>query len=399
MVKIKRAQPTGDLRRFLDSKKLETVVTGPVERMLLARPEGSRRSDILHPSELCKKDLCDLAVYYRTTGATPLGPVESTGFQLQRIFDEGHSIHAKWQGYLAEAKLLQGIWECPSTTCGHRWWDTAPTACVRCNHVGPNAGLYTNMLYREVPLDAEEELLIVGHADGVVGRRILEIKSIGAGTIRMEAPGLLAQNTYKTKSIITDDDEEVYDGTVKTFIDWDGLWKSIKRPLNSHQRQAQLYAAIARMNGIDVDGVVFLYECKWNQSAKEFTVPYNPSIADPLIERAKDLKYAIEKQRPPRCPHGGCKDCARFVDPDYNEEQGAHQGEPAKPEHASRAGRASRDGDSGAGEEGHGAAGEAGAPLAGRARSPLGARRRSPDGAVRPTHGLGGVLGRTDGDS
>lgn len=388
-MKIKKTKPVGDMKRFLDAKKVDTVVLGPVERTLLARPADHdfRREDILHPSEMSKLDTCDLAVYYRLIGATPLVPVDKTRFQLQRIFDEGHEIHAKWQGYLAEAKLLEGIWECPSTTCGHRWWDIAPVACVRCNHVGRNQGKYTNMIYKEVPLDAEQSHLIVGHADGKIGKRILEIKSIGAGTIRLEAPGLLAQHTYQTKSVLTEDGEEFYDGNVKTFIDWDGLWKGIKRPLNSHQRQAHLYTALARLQGIDVEGVVFLYECKWNQTAKEFVVPYNEKFAEPMLEKALDLKYAVEKRRPPRCPHGGCKECERYEG--HNKEHSGDEGRADAQEHEDRDGRSQRGGDSPAGEAGAGAADAADRPHPARTRQPLGAGRRPADGAVRPTDRVG----------
>lgn len=380
-MKIKRTKPTGDLRRFLDAKKTDTVVLGPVERHLLKRAEGDRRQDILHPSEMCKTDLCDLAVYYRVLGRKPVRENRESkpSFQLQRIFDEGHTVHAKWQGYLTEARMLEGIWQCPS--CNHRWWDNSPVACARCNHVGQNTGRFTNMVYREVPFDAEESHLIQGHADGKVGRHILEIKTLGVGTLRMEAAGLLATHTYRVET----------DAGEKSIVDLDGLWKGVKRPLNVHQRQAHLYVALAQMQGIEVDSVVFLYECKWNQSSKEFVVPYNPRMAEPLLEKALDLKYAIEKQRPPRCPHGGCDECARYTDPDYDEEHDRAEGDETDQE--------SRGGDRGGERERAVEAGEAGpdaAPPAdgsdpARARQPLGARRQPADGALRAAHGVGRV--------
>lgn len=306
MVKIKRApqKASGDLRRFLDAQKVETVVTGPVERYLLGRQEKPRREDILHPSELCKNDMCDLAVYYRLIGSKPLSTETlKPSFQLQRIFDQGTEIHLKWQAYLTGAGLLEGNWQCPSTTCGKVFWAVAPMACPRCNHVGlAQDEQRTNMIYKEVSFNAEESHLIRGHADGKIGKRILEIKSMGIGTIRVEAPGLLATHTYEVET----------EYGKKSIVDLDGLWKGVKRPLNVHQRQAHLYVALAKMQGIDVDGVVFLYEAKWNQSSKEFVVPFNPGIAEPMLEKALDLKYAVEKRRPPRCPHGGCKECARY---------------------------------------------------------------------------------------
>ena len=372
-----------DLRRFVESNTRETVVTGPVERMLLTRAPEDRRSDVLHPSELSKNGSCDLAIYYRVLGMPVLsGESEKPSFQLQRIFDQGTEIHLKWQGYLTECGLLEGTWECRS--CHERFWALAPKVCPDC--------LFPAPAYCEVPFDAYDSHLIMGHADGKIGRRILEIKSIGIGTIRIEAPGLLAQHSYRTRLL---DEEGELTETEKLFVDWDGLWKSIKRPLNSHQRQAHLYTALAKMQGIDVDGVVFLYESKWNQSAKEFVVPYNPKIAEPLLERALDLKYAVEKVKPPRCPHGGCSDCRKY-EPEHNEEHRAESDEAP----AQRGG-----GDGGGERSSRGPAGEAGtepAPAARRpaaegARLPLGARGRAADGAVRPAHRLGRVPGGATG--
>lgn len=362
-------------------------MTGPVERYLLGREEKPRRQDILHPSELCKNDLCDLAVYYRVIGAKPISDVvEKPRFQLQRIFDQGTEIHLKWQAYLTGAGLLEGYWQCPSTTCAKVFWATSPMACPRCNHVGiAQPEQRTNMIYREVHFDAEESHLIQGHADGLIGKRILEIKSIGIGTIRVEAPGLLAQHTYKTR--LLDEDGDLTE-TEKTFTDWDGLWRGIKRPLNSHQRQAHLYVALAKLQGLEVDGVVFLYESKWNQSSKEFVVPYNPGIAEPLLEKALDLKWHIEKRKPPSCPHGGCKECARYENPDYDKEHSG-EGDEAAQEPRGRGGRGQRGGDEEAGAAGAGAAEAAGRPGADGPRVRLGARGRATDGAVRPADGVG----------
>lgn len=391
MVKVRRAapvKPRGDLRRFIDATKVETVVTGPVERYLLARTERPRREDILHPSELCKADLCDLAVYYRVIGAVPTSTDSiKPRFQLQRIFDQGTEIHLKWQAYLTGAGILEGNWQCPSTTCGKTFWATSPLSCPRCNHVGlARDEQRTNMIYKEVSFDAEASHLVQGHADGKIGQRILEIKSVGIGTIRMEAPGLLKQHTYKTRLV---DEDGVVSETEKTFTDWDGLWRDIKRPLNSHQRQAHLYVALAKMQGLDVDGVVFLYESKWNQSSKEFVVPYNEAIAEPLLEKALDLKYAIEKRKPPRCPHGGCKECARYegTSDSHKEQEHDQSAQDAEPRGRGRRGRAGRDEEAGAARAAP--AQPARAPRPAGARQPLGAGRRSADGAVRPAHGVG----------
>ena len=41
-----------DLKKFLDAKKSDHRLMGDVERHLLMKPKGDRRTDVLHPSEI-----------------------------------------------------------------------------------------------------------------------------------------------------------------------------------------------------------------------------------------------------------------------------------------------------------------------------------------------------------
>ncbi len=310
---LRKTKPSGALKRLLDTKKVDTKVVGPVERMLMAKEPGAdRRQDVLHPSELAKSNHCPLADYYRLVACDegrPLPKREAHRFRSEVIFSEGHEYHRKWQEWLTELGVLEGMWLCPN--CEHRWWGISPMACQRCNHVGwRTPGRVTNMTYLEVPL-ASETLRIAGHADGKVDTGLLEVKSIGQGTIRIEAPALYKRHTLRV-GLLDEDDQLVAGLPPRQWVDMDGLWDSIRRPFPSHLRQADIYMGVARSAGSDVDHMIFVYESKAKGGSKEFVVPYNPERSDPLLETALDIVWAVEKRRPPACPYQGCDACRAY---------------------------------------------------------------------------------------
>jgi hypothetical protein len=150
--------------------------------------------------------------------------------------------------------------------------------------------------YDEVTLDAKSELLIAGHADGAFDDSMVEIKSIGLGTVRMDAPDLLKQ--YQ-------------DGSM---TDLTGLWKKgITKPLMSHMRQGDVYLHLAHVLGLPFRQMVYLYEFKPNQMTKEFTIKYDPERSMRLIAKAEQVKYAVEHRISPPCIKGtSCNQCIVF---------------------------------------------------------------------------------------
>ena len=267
------------LSEWLKTKKVETRLLGPVERHILTRePDTSRRQDVLHPSELIKDDFCVRAACYRLMGYT--SKPDRPNLRLQSIFDEGHAIHAKWQGYLAEMGVLYGMWD---TLEGRTW--------------ALSADVYSDAKYREVPL-TDDALRIAGHSDGWVKGLgedfLIEIKSIGPGTIRTEQPSLFREG------------------------DLFAAWKEIRRPFPTHVRQGQLYLALA--NRMAERGqlesapqeIVFIYELKADQSAKEFVVAYDPVLAKDALDDAYDITKAVECDTLLDCRFDGCKQCKSY---------------------------------------------------------------------------------------
>ncbi len=369
-----------------ETKKNKTVLLGDIHTHLLAQHEKptDRRQDIIHPSEMAKADWCPRQTYYRLAGVSP-EKGRNFNAQLEAIFMEGHGIHSKWQTWLQQMGRLWGKWKCP--VCDY--WEMATAgrlACPSCKNRSDLAGYPVYLEYAEVPLAAEHEFLIAGHEDGAVEdlNALVEIKSIGIGTVRFDNPDLLREYTVKTE-----------DG--KTVVDLDGLWKSIRRPFGSHIRQTQVYLRLCKEMGLPFDQVIFLYEYKATQAHKEFVIKYNPEISEPLFETALDIKYALKKGKPPPRPDftgqdtKTCKEC-----PFFQECYGAENGEGSE-KGLGRGSDAQPEGDQETGPGGSVPAGEAGGRRPRTARGSHRAKRQRTDDAVREDDSVGGVHGKPTG--
>jgi len=254
---------------------------GSVERHLLTKPFDNRRMDIIHPSDIIKPEWCALAQYHALRG-NYVETREKPSLRLASIFAEGHTIHAKWQTWLQEMGVLYGYWQKGNKRVGPKL-----SSKVSSTHT-----------YAEFPLVSAKHK-IGGHTDGWVkglgADFLIEIKSIGAGTLRFEAPALLAQS----------------DG------DLDKAWRNIRAPFRTHQLQGQVYLHLCHLmveEGLleSAPGeIVFIYELKSNQDYKEFTVKYNPEFTAEIFEKAMDVSWAVDNNRPPVCSIDPVKGCIR----------------------------------------------------------------------------------------
>jgi len=278
------AAPKSDLWKFLDAKAKPTRLLGDIERHLLKRPVGDRDYTVLHPSDMIKKDWCKRASYFLLRGHERIA--EKPNLRLQSIFDEGHYIHAKWQNWFYEMGVLHGNFVCLS--CEKMTWGTSPTKCEHCG--------FHNLTYAEVTL-RDDALRIKGHTDGWVtgiGEDILiEIKSVGPGTIRAEAPNLMMDA----------------DG------DFMKAWNSVRKPFGSHILQGQVYLELMNRMGHPIDEIVFLYELKADQSYKEFSVKRDYELVRHIFDGAKLVVDAVNAGIALDCsnePGGTCKQCAPY---------------------------------------------------------------------------------------
>lgn len=250
--------------------------------------ESDRRWDIIHPSELShQSSFCPRAVYLRITE----GPLDIKGsdfnFTTSNIFDEGHAIHAKWQERLRQSTPLFGNWEC--LVCG--MVERAVLEPPGLEFL-PDGGHTTHVwAYREITLDAEAEALLVGHADGGAWTTLAEFKSVGAGTVRIEAPDIYA----------------AADG------DLTKLWRDINRPFKTHVNQVDIYLWICKTRGLPFTSAEIIYESKWNQQVKNFTIEYSEHRSGKLVDQAIAIKYAVDHKEEPACRFPGtCENCKPY---------------------------------------------------------------------------------------
>lgn len=262
--------------------KKPTRVLGSVERHVLAKPtDESRRTDVLHPSEMVASDWCHRASYFQLQGH-PVKSKRAMSFRLLSVFAEGHAIHEKWQKWFQEMGNLYGKWEC--LECGEFFWGD-----VYC-HEGP-------LVYKEVQL-FYEPLRIHGHADGWLVNLgdplMLEIKSVGMGTIRWEAPELLAEHGN----------------------DFGKIWDAIKAPFMKHITQVQIYMKLAELLGLEncPQEAVIIYENKATQEAKEFVIPKSDFGIEHLFEAAQKIVDALASGKAPACniQLDGCAKCKEY---------------------------------------------------------------------------------------
>lgn len=289
--KEEKFKATGSLKRFIDAGKKESRVLTTVERELIAKPApNDRRSDVLHPSAMVKDDWCHRSSYFQLLGFPPPPSKYRVTLSQKRVFQVGHDIHAGWQTIFKDMDKLWGKFKC--NECGETFTG------LPSDH---NLKVATKHFdYLEVPL-VYEPLRIAGHADGILvgfGEPLmLEIKSIGAGTFRFEAPQLMAE----------------HGGNL------DDMWKALNAPFMSHIKQAQMYMKLAELIGLPVQPqeALFLYENKSNQQAKEFVVPKSDFGISHILEAAENIVAAVDKKEAPTCnidPNEGCYQCKGYAD-------------------------------------------------------------------------------------
>lgn len=272
------------------------------------------RTSIIFPSEMAKTNWCPRATYFRMSGVPD--PVSKSFFTMENVFAEGNAIHSKWQGWLSETGKLWGDWKCSrcaeSSQNSLKPSDYTSGSCVGTGWVKLGTSHFTRDLvsasreafphdwrYKEVTLRSVS-LPVGGHADAALTESniLVELKSIGIGTLKYESPKLIEENSYTVRG--------------KKILDIDGLWKSINRPLTSHLRQGNIYLWMAKEIGLPFDRISFIYEFKANQQVKEFVVPMSIEVLQPMLDTAKVIKDALRIRTAPDCPYNGCSLCKPY---------------------------------------------------------------------------------------
>ena len=272
-------RPTA-LKRLKDTYRASGILLPRIERHVMRQSQMDVRPDnhsmkYLHPSDMAQADWCGRHDYYRIVGT----PVErkdkgrNPSFRMENALAEGHTIGRKYTDWLWEMDALVGDWKCRE--CGHQWFAKAPKECQFCKS--------ERLTYQEYTL-RRERYMVEGHADAAIHfpdlRALGEVKSIGMGTLRFEAPRLYQRYLDGTKA--------------------EDIWDAISHPFGSHMRQGQLYLWMAWPN---YEQIVFIYESKFTQQVKEFVVDYNKTFIAPVLETAKEVSQGVRAGVAPDRPH------------------------------------------------------------------------------------------------
>jgi hypothetical protein len=209
-----------------------------------------------HPSSLvegieCRREL--MYIYLQVEKDEPflINP------KLRKIFDNGHSVHDRWQKYFTmlarknpDIKFL-GLWRC-SCFMYFNENETEDPYGKPC----PSCGKKYAWKYKEVGLK-NENLRLVGKRDGKLvinnSAYLLEIKSI---------------NTFQ--------------------------FGNLYEPLRKHLQQLNLYMM---MDNIKKKKGIFLYEDKNNQEVKFFLVDYDSSIINNICNDLVEVGKYIDSQK------------------------------------------------------------------------------------------------------
>lgn len=280
---------TGVMAEHARNKAHPGLILPKVKDHLLKefRPDESRPAVTIHPSEMAKSDWCPLGTYRRILAGH--WPAEKFDFVRENIFEEGNDIHSKWQTRMRAAGFpLWGDWVC-------RKCEARVRSSLFPDHRDCISRTFHSWQYDEAHLDARKQLMMIGHADAAFDNSLVEIKSIGIGTVRMDAPDLLEK--FQTGKM----------------TDMTGLWRAIRRPFKSHLIQGDIYLHLAHILGLPYTQIIYLYECKWHQMVQEFTIKYDPVRSGKLIAKAEAIVHAIDSGIPPECiKKTGCKQCNAF---------------------------------------------------------------------------------------
>jgi hypothetical protein len=283
----KEMKPTGALKAFLDAGK-GTRVLGAVERHLISRPRDPRATTVIHPSEMASASWCHRAQYFWLKGETPKPDVMS--LRRASIFGTGHATHDMFQTWFKEMDQIKGLWYC--YTHDLEWFG------LHSEHV--QGGCRTK--YNEVPVFFDP-LRISGKADGWLVNfgdpLLLEVKTIGEGSIRWYAPDIAYEHNGDFKK----------------------MWAAIKAPFLEHIHQAQIYMKLLELMGQPdaPQEALLLYEAKGLHEHKEFVIQKSDWGISELFEAAANIIAAIDKGTPPICNISGVTGCGKCSD--YKEEK------------------------------------------------------------------------------
>jgi hypothetical protein len=228
-----------------------------------------------------------------------------------RIFDTGHSMHARWSHYFAEIGVLRGIWQCTNECC-HLWdndGDYYPDILQRDglkvdevtrnfkpriygldNKIGcfkPKECVCGNnkFHYHEITVE-DKELNFHGHCDQILDFSQFDTAMFSKGNA---VDVLFRAEDLPKKPIVLD---------MKSINSYSFKSKLESGPSLVYKTQLVIYSNI-----LDLDYGILIYENKDDSSTKIYKVDRNPEMWLKIKEQAYKLnEMSKDKLLPPPRP-------------------------------------------------------------------------------------------------
>jgi CRISPR/Cas system-associated exonuclease Cas4 (RecB family) len=225
---------------------------------------NDRRYEYFHPSEFAE---CVRKIAYKHRYEE--GDDKISG-DLQRIFDNGHGMHARYADFLTGMGIAYGIWKCKNPLCYKEYGRDdllgIPERKEKCDDCGCE-----EYSYEEVNVH-NEEYKFSGHVDG-----IFELS------------------------------KEFFVVDYKSMFSFQ--FKKLAEPLQKHVIQLSIYIWL-----LDLDAGFLLYECKDDQKIKMFEVARNEQLIQSIKDRASRLIEIMDEGKLPKRPYASktdkhCKRC------------------------------------------------------------------------------------------
>lgn len=253
-----------------EQPELEINIVDAINRQLYidavnAFESKQRDYTYFHPSEF---DVCHRQMAYHYYHAKGFISVDSASLKNvidpigQRIFDNGHSMHARWRKYLDRSGALRGVWESKDK---------------KKYGIGEKLGVLKpndQCVYHEISL-FDDETWWGGHLDAILDMDIWRAYQLRLATKghsdKVDAPA-------KTNRLLLIDFKSI---NPRQFNDLTG-------PLPKHVTQMQIYLYLT---GLQYGR--FIYEDKWTQSTKEFLVIRDDNLLAIKKDEALRLKFIL----------------------------------------------------------------------------------------------------------
>jgi len=238
---------------------------------------NDRKFDIFHPSAWggCLRSVA--YQYYNHHEPFVIKRKEKIDIRIERIFDNGHGIHARWQNYLDKSGVLKGCWKCVNPNCGLVYGDKELLGIFNPQRTNPDwqcaCGNKDKLEYVELRVKSEDVYNFDGHCDAVVDLT-------GTPFARGDNMDVMVVDFKSMK--------DEYFGEITE-----------SKAKHEHVIQVNIYMWI-----LGLHAAVVLYENKNTQAIKEVFVPRDEALIEKIKEQAIWLQNVLKKGKLPNRPDG-----------------------------------------------------------------------------------------------